>query len=312
MPTNDQSIKLSVTVKSHLEAKYDSAALKKIYAAIERWKKEDAKRGIQTVHIAVDDPTDPNMTKWGGVPFSGKATPEKIKQAIDDLWKKITPTPDYLVLFGAHDIVPMFEVTNPTDLWKQDDDTTVPTDNPYATHLDFSPSDPKSYVVPERAIGRIPDMVSDPDPGWFVDYLKTASKWKSRDASIYKRPYAICTAEAKGAGMDCIQQAFAKSTLPLFTCPPTSDISAPARDGLSARLHMIKCHGNPGDPAFWGYRLTNEDKPAITSATLKPRLKPATVVATMCCYGAQIFSPSDPNARSYGEWPMVSTYLRKG
>jgi len=70
---------------------------------------------------------------------------------------------------------------------------------------------------------------------------------------------------------------------------------------------MIKCHGNPGDPAFWGYRLTNEDKPAITSATLKPRLKPATVVGTMCCYGAQIFSPKDADT-----WPMASTYLREG
>jgi hypothetical protein len=311
MPTNpstlrnDKSVKLSVTVKYRLEGKYDSAALKKIYAAIERWKNEDSKRGVYTLNIAVDDPED--MKEWGAAPVSGEATPEKIKQAIDDLWKKITPTPDYLVLFGAHDIVPMFEVTNPTNLWKKDDDQTVLTDNPYASTKRFRRSDQKSYLIPNRVIGRIPDMLSDPDPAWFVDYLKTATKWKSRDASTYNRPYAICTAEAKDAGMACIQQAFAKPTLPLFACPPTSDISTPARHRLAKRLHMIKCHGNPGDPAFWGYRTSDQDKPAITSETLKLRLKPATVVATMCCFGAQIFSPKDADT-----WPLASTYLRKG
>jgi hypothetical protein len=310
MPTklsDDQSTKLSVTVKYRLEGKYkkNSAALKRIYAAIEHWKNEDTKRGIQTVHIALDDPDD--MKEWGARPVTGEATPEKIKRAIDRLWEKITPMPDYLVLFGGHDIVPMFEVTNPTNLWKKDDDQTLLTDNPYASSKRFRYSDQKSYLIPNRVIGRIPDMLCDPNPAWFVDYLKTASKWKSRDASTYNRPYAIFTAEAKDAGMACIQQAFAKPKLPWFTCPPTSDISSPARDRLSKRLHMIKCHGNPGDPAFWGYRISDEDKPAITSKTLKPRLKSATVVATMCCFGAQIFLPKDADS-----WPLASTYLRKG
>jgi hypothetical protein len=298
-------------VKNRFEAKYqDRLARKQIDTARQEWISADAGRRIQTVHIAVDDPEE--MKVWGVPPVSGEATPEKIKKAIDQLWEKVTPTPDYLVLFGGHDLVPMFEVTNPTDLWREDDDQTLLTDNPYASSKDFRRSDQKSYLIPERAIGRIPDMLSDPDPAWFVDYLKNASKWKSRDPSFYKNPYVICTAEAKNAGKDCVQQAFAKPTLPLFTSPPTSDISTPARDRLSARLHMIKCHGDVGDTAFWGYRLSNEDKPAMTSATLRAFLKPSTVVASMCCFGAQIFSPSDPKAKSPGEWPVASTYLRKG
>ena len=51
---------------------------------------------------------------------------------------------------------------------------------------------------------------------------------------------------------------------------------------------------------------------AITSATLKARLKPDTLVGTMCCYGAQIFSPEAKQARNRGRWPLASTYLRKG
>jgi hypothetical protein len=74
---------------------------------------------------------------------------------------------------------------------------------------------------------------------------------------------------------------------------------------------MIKCHGSKGNATFWGFLESDENKenpfPAITSATLKERLKPGTVVATMCCYGAQIFSPKDDDT-----WPLASTYLRKG
>jgi Peptidase family C25 len=314
MATNDQSIKLSVTVKRRFEAKYkDPRKRKRIDDARQKWIDADAKRGIQTMHVAVDDSADPNLKALGVSSVSGEITANKIKQVIDDLWAKITPTPHYLVLFGAHDIVPMFEVENPTFDFNGDTDKTVLTDNPYASYQPFS-ANWHSYVYPDRVIGRIPDMLGDPDAAWFVEYLKTATKWKPKPASLYKRPYAICTAEAKRAGEDVMLEAFANSTLPLFICPPISDTSAPARHRLSARLHAVKCHGNEGNPAFWGFAESDPKKeqpcPAITSATLRqlPHLTRSTVVATMCCYGAQIFSPSGKTK----EWPMASTYLRKG
>jgi hypothetical protein len=307
-------------VKYRLEGKYDSAALKKIYAAIERWKKEDSKRGIYTLNIAVDDPED--MKEWGAAPVSGEATPEKIKQAIDDLWKKITPTPDYLVLFGGHDIVPMFEVFNPAYDQSGDDDEKVPTDNPYASSKRFHPSKRISYLVPDRVIGRIPDMVSDPgdtgrngDPAWFVDYLETARSWKAQPDTFYARPlYAICTHECEGAGLDCLKY-IARPDSHLFLCPPTTDSGRPARKQLSASVHMIKCHGSQFRPVFYGEKKIDKRTKflkAIRSATLESRLTSATLVTTMCCYGAQIFSPFDPKAKYRGEWPLASIYLRKG
>jgi Peptidase family C25 len=148
------------------------------------------------------------------------------------------------------------------------------------------------------------------DPAWFTDYLETATNWESKPDSFYNQPYVICTDEAKEAGMKCVQKAFPTSTLPLLICPPDSDISTP-HQRLSAPLHMIKCHGNKKDATFWGFPEfdENKDKPyaAITSATLKEYLEPRTVVATMCCYGAQIFSPKNADT-----WPLASTYLRKG
>jgi hypothetical protein len=320
-PRNDQSIKLSVTVKSRLEGKYKPADLQQINDAVKRWIQADAKRGIQTLHVHVDDATE--MNAQGVEPVLGEATPEKIKQAIDDLCNKLTPTPDYLVLFGGDDIVPMFQVPNPSfgsGLQELDTDKTVPSDNPYATHLPFLPPDSTNpWIIPDRAIGRIPDMLPDPlypnrkgDVGWLLDYLKTATNWTPKAASTYNRRYAICTAEAEDAGTEFMQKTFAESGAPLL-CPPVSDAAdSPAtRDQLSAGLHLIKCHGNQGDATFWGFEDENKTKPypAITSTALRklPHLKHPTVVAAMCCYGAQIFSPKDDDT-----WPVASTYLRKG
>jgi peptidase C25-like protein len=325
---NDKSIKLSVTVKSRLEDKYAPADLQQINNKVKGWIEADDKRGIQTVHVHVDDTKE--MDEFGVTPVSAKPTPEEIKEAIEKLWvsDKFPSPPHYLVLFGAEDIVPMFPVPNPSyDPNGIDKDPTVPSDNPYATPLDFNPLDPtNSYLIPQRAIGRIPDMVSDPegpkhkgDPAWFVRYLDTATKWESRNKSDYKDPYAICTAEARFAGNDFMQKTFDDPGLRPFICPTDSDAvdSPTSRDHLSPGLHIIKCHGNKGDPTFWGFSVLDQRKKehpcaAITSASLTALLKSSAVVASMCCYGAQIFLPPDPNARSRGEWPVASTYLRNG
>jgi hypothetical protein len=318
---NDQSVKLSVTVKSRLEKKYNPKALAKINKAVADWITADAKRRIQTVHVHVDDPTE--MNNLGVAPVLGEATPEKIKQAIDDLWNKLTPTPDYLVLFGSDDIVPMFPVPNPSfgNNSNTDTDKIVPTDNPYATHLSFSPSDTDSYRIPERPIGRIPDMVSargaadgSGDPAWFIAYLDTATKYEPSAASVYTTPYAICTAEAEDAGTDVMKKTFTDTGLQPLLCPPHSDAAdSPAtRHELSAALHMIKCHGNKKEAAFYGFpdavqHTRDNSCAAITSKILTALPNAPTVVATMCCYGAQIFAPKDAYT-----WPVASTYLRKG
>ena len=305
-----RTVKLSVTVKGQLQKKYNAASLKEINEQVGRWIAADARRGIRTVHVAVDD--SKAMRALRVRPVSGKATADKIKRAIDDLWKRLAP--DYLVLFGGADIVPMFEVVNPShDKEKGDDDENVPTDNPYACSLPFSSRKRRSYLVPDRVVGRIPDMMSDNEPAWFVAYLKTATSWTSKPARSYNKKFAICCHPWKRAGLDCIQY-LAGSGRPasrLFISPPTSDIWTSARKQLSARLHMIKCHGSQLDARFYGQKKKRYPE-AIASATLKPRLKPATVAAAMCCYGAQIFSPADPAAIKPGEWPLASTYLRKG
>jgi hypothetical protein len=307
------TVKLSVTVKRRLERKY-GAKLQQINTAIQNWIDEDAKRGIQTVHVEVDNSEDKEMRKRHITPISGRVTPLKVKRVIDHLWKRLRPK--YLVLFGGDDIVPMFRVPNPTLYWGQDVtdwDRMLPTDNPYATSKPFRLQEINSYLVPDRVIGRIPDMKRSSrqrrgDPAWLVEYLKTATQWAPNPPEFYKKTYAICTSESSSAGRECMEF-ISKPVSDLFISPPTRDTSASARNKLSRRLHLIKCHGTRLDPNFWGKgkRFVR----AIKSTTLKECLKPATLVGATCCWGAQIFSPSARHAR-HGRWPLASTYLREG
>jgi hypothetical protein len=316
-----QIVKLSVTVKRKLECKYGRTKLKEIKTAIKDWIKADAKRGIRTVHVEVDNSA--MMKKHGVAPVLGTATAPKIKRAIDALWKRLAP--EYLVLVGADDIVPMFVVANPFD--PRGDNhwlpprmrEKVPTDNPFASSLPFRSKRLSSYLVPDRVIGRIPDMVSESDPAWLVDYLRTVTNWEPKSVDRYIKTYAICSHRSSRAAEKCMKY-IARPDSELLPSPPAQDRWASARHRLSARLHMIKCHGSPADPKFYGEKL-NDYPYAITSATLRKRLKPATVVGTMCCYGAQIFSPAqavDARPKALGAkpkrggWPLASTYLRKG
>jgi hypothetical protein len=300
------TVKLSVTVRRHLERKYDSAARKTINAAVKRWIAADAQRGIKTVHVAVDDAAA--MKALGAKALSGKATAAKIKRAIDKLWGLLGA--DYLVLFGGDEIVPMFVVKNPSFDPGGDDDETVPTDNPYASSAAFRASKRSSYLVPDRTIGRIPDMVDDPSPVWLTDYLTTATSWVSRPASFYDPTYAICCDAWKGAGVKCVQYISAPEAGPMIS-PPLGNGSTTAKNRLTRRTHMIKCHGAQLDPKFYGQKGSAYPE-ALTSATLKPKVRSATVPAAMCCYGAQVYSPDDPAAADPGEWPIASTYLRRG
>jgi len=300
------SIKLSVTHLGRLARKYDTAALKTIKRSVDRWVKADAARGIQTIHVALDDAT--TMKKLGVPALKGSVTPNKVKRTIDLLWRKLAP--DYLVIFGAADVIPYFEVDNPSYDPQGDDDLLVPTDNPYACSKGFSRSRRSSYLLPDRAVGRIPDMVGDGSPSWFTTYLRASAAARPKHPSKYRNAYASCCQQWKEAGQHATR-AIGEATSQLLVSPPQKDTSPLHRTRLKSLLHMVKCHGAQLDPRFYGQK-GNSYPVSFDSNSLKTRLRPNTVAAAMCCYGAQVYSPNDPAAQVPGQWPVASTYLRKG
>ena len=301
-----QSVKLSITCRKPLEKKYGAKALAIIEGAIAKWIASDAARGIRTIHLAVDDAKD--MKPYNVAPVTGTITAGKVKRAIDALVAGLTP--DYIVLIGSGDVVPLFNVTNPTLSNDGDTDPTVPTDNPYASSHTFDGKKRASYLVPDRVLGRIPDLPGSKDPAWLLNYLAVATAWKSRPPASYARDLLVCCDTWRKSGKACVEY-LSRNAATMMTCPPSGDSSKRMQGRRAALLQMIKCHGAPNDSWFYGQR--GYDYPEVMRSTsLRKRTSKATVVGSMCCFGANIFDPLDPAAQHPGEPPISSVYLRQG
>lgn len=301
-----QSVKLSVTCRRHLQKKYSTAALRQIDKAVAAWIKADRGRDIRTLHVAVDDAAA--MKKLGVKAVTGAITAHKVKRALDALVARLTP--DYIVLFGAADVVPMFVVPNPSASESGDDDEAVPTDNPYACSKSFVSSRRSSYLVPDRVVGRIPDLPGSTDPSWLLDYLAHAATARPRPVADYARALMICTASWRKAGADCATT-LGRSPADVLISPPTKDRGPAIVARRTARLHMIKCHGVDGDSRFYG-EGGGAFPDALSSPTLLGRTVPGTVAGAMCCYGASVFDPASPTAQHPPEFPIPSVYLKQG
>ncbi len=301
------SVKLSVTVRKNLARKYDAGALARIDAAVRRWIEADRKRGIRTIHLALDDAKAMKAHRVKAI--TGRTTALKVKKAIDALWKRLSP--DYLALFGADDVVPYFVVDNPSYGGRDgDSDLEVRTDNPYACGQGFRAAKRSTYLLPDRVVGRIPDAPDDGDPAWLVDHLATAESWAPRPRSAFDHAYAICCDEWKQAGEACVAYV-GEDASRLMIAPPEGDKTRLPAARLGSRLHMIKCHGAQIDPNFYGQKGSSYPV-ALSSRSVRKRVRANTVAAAMCCYGAQVFSPADPAVSPAGAWPIAGTYLRRG
>jgi len=94
-------------------------------------------------------PDDPNCMSQIGLQPSFASDAWKVKLALHDLDAKLSSKGEMigaLLIIGGNDIIPLHQLPNPTD----DMDTTVPSDNPYAT-ID------ENYFIPQWPVGRMPD-----------------------------------------------------------------------------------------------------------------------------------------------------------
>ncbi len=303
------SIKLSVTVRSTLARKYSVASLAAIQQALSAWIAADKARGITTVHVALDDPVA--MAAQGVKAVKGKVTAVRAKQAVDALAKRLAP--EYIVIVGGDDVLPYFHVRNPSFDPKGDSDPTVPTDNPYACSGPYRAGSLKSYLVPDRVVGRLPDLPANAgagDPAAIVGFLKTATNWKSKPKSFYATAYSTCCEEWKGAGLATMRY-LGLPEADLMISPPTGDASLASRKRLARPLHFTKGHGSEIDAHFYGQKGKSYPE-VLVSASVERHAGAGTLVGAMCCYGAQVYSPSDPAATPPGALPISLSYLRTG
>ncbi len=284
--------KLIVTSVSRLKSKYGEAGWKRVDKAVKKLVAGDKARGVET-----------ELVDLGGKALGKKAAKTgktanaaSFKTAIDQAFSQ-AGRPEYLVILGGPDVVPHQLLLNPAG----DDDSDLPSDLPYASDAKAS-ANAADFVAASRAVGRIPDLSGSSDPGFLVEQLERAAEWKPLTTKAYSSCFGLSAAEWQKSTTLSLQALFGKAAKPRL-----SPKEGPKWKGgdLSARAHFINCHGAPSDPQFYG-QAGSSYPTAHHSERLAGLVKPGTVVAAECCYGAELY---DPPAALSG---ICTTYLDEG
>src|SRR4051812_45930400 len=140
------STKLIVTNGSALDAKYGDRAAE-VWQAVDALIAADANRGITTSLVKLDDSTGP--AGQDAVTATGDAA-----QAVAAANAVAAHEPDYMTLLGGPDVIPHCPLAN---LVRDDADTVVPSDLPYACNAALS-STIADFLAPTRCVTRLPDV----------------------------------------------------------------------------------------------------------------------------------------------------------
>ena len=195
-----QSRKLIVTHRGNLAVKYGSVGVAAIDEAVARLAAADARRGIQTHYIHLDDADE--MKRYHSKVVAKEPGPTSCKRVIDKAFNTLAP--DYLVLLGSDDVIPQFRVSNPTFTDDADTDTEVPTDNPYAASPVFNSQLRATYLVVDRVVGRIPDVPGASDPSALLRYLESAATAEPLDLTEFDMDLLVCCDTWKKSGQACV------------------------------------------------------------------------------------------------------------
>ncbi len=291
--------KLIVTNAGALRAKYGSAGLTRIRAAVAALIKADAARGLTAKLVALDDRAA--MKTLRAKPVADAGDPQQNKIAIDGIYA--ARTPDYLMILGAIDVVPHQDLTNPlySPDPEADDDRYAWGDLPYACEAPYS-HDPGDFRGPSRVVGRLPDLTGATDPAYLIGLLQTAAKYQTRPRSAYDDYFGLSALVWKRSTDLSVRNLFGASTA-LRTSPKAGPSWTKAQ--LAPRAHFINCHGATDDPFFYGQSGRNYP-PAHSAKLVARHVSDGTVLAAECCFGGQLYDPQG------GQLGICSTYLASG
>ena len=274
--------KIIVTNRGALKAKYKNAGFAKVQKAIKSLIASDKKRGLKTSVVYLDDTTA--MKKLKAKAVSDPTSPRQNKDAIDAIFRAITP--EYLMILGAPDVVPHQDMKNPAYAPPDDDpDKHAFGDLPYACEASYS-RDVASFKGPTRVVGRLPDLTGATEPSHLLSLINVAMKYRSHDAADYAAYFGLSTNSWRKSTGESLFNIFGNSSA--LTLAPPKGPNYPAKQ-LAPLGHFINCHGGPSDPQFYGQK-GKDYPPSLSSEAIKGKIKPGTVAAVECCYGAELYN----------------------
>jgi hypothetical protein len=318
--------KILVSNRSLLLVKYGADVFgNQILPALQRLVEADRRRGITTDFHWLDDAGD--AARVGGTAVRRKtfavpvtqADRKEYKDAVDDVFRALTP--HYLVLLGGPDIVPHQLLENPAflpDSANGDDDEEVESDLPYACAAGFA-TRIAPFVTPDRVVGRLPDVPgSHGEVGQrvFLDTIEGAIAGKSLPRDAYERVLAISALAWQRSTEATIGSLFPRATAVRLSPRDGPEWTA---DEMGSLLHFINCHGTRNRALFKGQDpddATSSFPEAHIGVHVGKHAVPATVVVAECCFGAQLFDPTDglidTDHDGVFDRSIAHEYLRRG
>lgn len=290
--------KVIVTNAAALSAKYGKTGFGKVGAALKKLIAADAKRGLTSKLIALDSKTD--MAPYG-VPVASAADAKAVKAAIDAIYAR--EKPDYILILGASDVVPLVPLKNPVYSAGNDDDRFVPSDLPYACNTGYG-TDINRFVGPTRVVGRLPDLVGAKSPDYLLKLISLAANYKTLAPADYQQYFGLSAQVWQNSTSLSLTKIFGNSTG--LNLAPSSGPKWTVKQ-LSPRAHFINCHGAHRDVSYYGQK--GDSYPiAHTAKNLVKKIVPGTVLAAECCYGAELYDP----VLTGGQAGIACTYLGEG
>jgi len=272
--------KIIVSNRTALAAKYGSAGVAKIKKAIDVLIDSDAKRGIKSRLVYLDEAAA--MKKFGGAAVSDRTSARQNKEAIDAIFR--AENPEYLMIVGAPDVVPHQDMSNPAYDAPGDPDPYAYGDLSYACDVPYT-RDIAKFKGPTRVVGRLPDLTKAKNPSYLLRLLAIAAKYQSRNVTDYGPYFGLSTQSWRKSTEQSLFNVFGGSAA-LTLAPPSGPTHPASR--LAPLAHFINCHGGPSDPNFYGEKGSSQPV-SLTSGAIAKKIKAGTVASVECCYGAELY-----------------------
>jgi hypothetical protein len=291
--------KLIVTNKSALKNKYDKDT-SQVISILKSLVYADKQKGLNSILVFMDDAVQMKSLNVN-VAVTSPINQRLNKNAIDLLYQRCSP--DYMMIFGATDIVPQIELLNPLYQPNDDTDKHVKSDLPYACDAAFS-KDIGNFLSPTRVVGRLPDIHGVNDLKYVKKIIDTVNRFKSQPAQTYKSYFAVSAHVWLASTQMSVKNIF-ESNNRLQEVPA----AGPNWSGqqLSAMSHFVNCHGSPQDSNWYGQKRNNYPV-SVSAAQIDGKIMVGTIAAAECCYGAQLFDPGTMDSVK----PICNTYFANG
>ncbi|MFQ5945220.1 MAG: tetratricopeptide repeat protein, partial [Anaerolineae bacterium] len=248
--------------------------------------------GLDAHLLLVDDP---DSLAELGLTEADPEDPASIARLLADLESRLGETghrADYLLLVGGDSIVPFFRIPNPSD----DGDEQVLSDAPYSSRTG-------NYLLPDRAVGRIPDLGSSEALTDLIRRTAAAHRKGLRRGGRLGRlfsghgskPLAVSAGVWRDASA-AVMRALGDGR-GLQVSPPFSDQEFLEAYDRIPSLAYFNLHGVAGSPYWYGHGSADEEEAPVFPIALTPlNLNWAdpteAVVFSEACYGADIVGRS--------------------